>query len=141
MPTKPHLHILSTMTGSGPSLTVTFVTYDRGKLSVPYISVDGVEHAGDWGAQTQMDITPGDHHIEVYLRFKRVPGTHGRGKADFAVADGDVSVRAYFGPWLTTTEVNIPGQARIRRRRLPAPVLLKARRAPTVQPVITEADY
>jgi hypothetical protein len=92
----------------------------REKMGVPYISVDGVEHAGDWQQPTLVDITPGAHQIEVYYKLKGLPIKRGKGKADFTVPDdeGEVSVSAYFG-MMTTTEVKVPSQPVIRRKRLP----------------------
>jgi hypothetical protein len=118
------------MTTPGPSLTVTFENpksraagvalgmKGREKLGVPYIEVDGVEHAGDWGAPTRVDITPGSHQIEVYFKLKGIALKRGKGKADFTSSDGDVSVHANFGQYATTTEVKVPGQALIRKKRM-----------------------
>jgi hypothetical protein len=90
----------------------------REKLGVPYIAVDGVEHEGDWGAATRVDITPGSHQIEVYFKLKGLPVKRGKGKADFTATEGDVSVHADFGQMVTTTEVTVPGQAPIRKKRM-----------------------
>jgi hypothetical protein len=123
------------MTTSGPSLTVTFENpkfkaagpasaglalgmKGREKLGVPYIAVDGVEHAGDWGAPSRVEITPGSHQVEVYYKLKGLPVKRGKGKADFTAADGEISVHANFDQYTTTTEVNVPGQAVIRKKRM-----------------------
>ena len=90
----------------------------REKLGVPYIVVDGVEHAGDWAAPTRVNITPGSHHVEVYFKLKGLPVKRGKGKADFTASEGDVSVHATFAAPTTTTEVKVPGQPAIRKKRL-----------------------
>lgn len=90
----------------------------REKFGVPYIAVDGVEHAGEWAAPTRVDIQPGTHHVEVYFKLKGLPVKRGKGKADFTASEGDVSVHVTFAQTTTTTEVNVPGQAPIRKKRL-----------------------
>jgi hypothetical protein len=115
-----------------PSLTVSFAdgrqqfretaalqAKMRDRWAVPYIAVDGVEHAGDWGTETRVDISPGGHRIVVYTRLKKVLTYRAaKGKAAFTVSDGDsVRVRATFGNYTTATEVSMPGHPRIRRRR------------------------
>jgi hypothetical protein len=90
----------------------------REKLGVPYIAVDGVEHAGDWAAPTRVDIAPGSHNVEVYYKLKGLPVKRGKGKAEFTASEGEVSVHATFAQTTTTTEVKVPGQAPIRKKRL-----------------------
>jgi hypothetical protein len=90
----------------------------REKIGVPYIAVDGVEHQGDWAAPTRVEITPGNHRIEVYFKLKGLPLKRAKGKADFTASQGEVTVRAHFGQYLTTTEVNVPGQPPIRKKRM-----------------------
>jgi hypothetical protein len=90
------------------------------KISVPYFAVDGVEHAGAWDAPTQVETTPGAHHVEVYTRMKKgLKNKARKGKADFTLSDGDSArMHVKFDQYTTTTEVSIPGQADIRSRRL-----------------------
>jgi hypothetical protein len=127
---------LQSRTGASLSLTVAFQNPTGGpalnpagagvklgvkgreKLGVPYIAVDGVEHPGDWTAPTRLDITPGSHRVEVYFKLKGIPLKRAKGKADFTASQGEVTVRAHFGQYLTTTEVNVPGQPPIRKKRM-----------------------
>lgn len=106
--------------GSGQTLGYKLGVKGREKLGVPYISVDGVEHTGDWGQPTLVDITPGPHQIEVYYKLKGLPIKRGKGKAHFTVSDekGEVLVSAYFG-LLTKTTIAVPGEPVIHRKRLP----------------------
>lgn len=90
----------------------------REKIDLPYFAVDGVEHAGNWATPTRVDIKAGHHHVEVYFRLKGVPIKRGKGSADFTVSDGDVSVHAHFGRYITTTTISAAGQPTLRRRRL-----------------------
>jgi hypothetical protein len=93
-------------------------TKGRQKFAMPYIAVDGVEHAGEWGPPTYVEIAPGSHKIEVYFKFKGLPVKRAKGKADFTGSDGEIAVHAHFGQYIVTTEVQVPGQALIRKKRL-----------------------
>ncbi|HZC93222.1 MAG TPA: hypothetical protein VE400_21680 [Mycobacterium sp.] len=115
------------MTTPQPSLTVTFEN-PKMKVSLAGSTSAGLdlgadlgakfEHAGDWAAPTRVNITPGSHHVEAYFKLKGLPVKRGKGKADFTASDGDVSVQATFAATTTTTEVKVPGQPAIRKKRL-----------------------
>jgi len=126
MPEKPNsvgsASLSLTATFSNPKYTHSAIMAlgikGREKLGVPYIAVDGVEQEGDWAAPTRVDITPGNHQIEVYFKLKGLPVKRGKGKADFTASDGEVSVHARFDQYTTTTEINVPGQPLIRKKRM-----------------------
>lgn len=91
----------------------------REKLGVPYFTLDGVEHEGNWATPTLVDIAPGDHHIEMYFRLKGLlPVKRGKGGAAFTSRGETIHVSHEFAQFLATTEVDIDGQQPIKRRRL-----------------------
>ncbi len=54
----------------------------------------------------------------MYFKLKLLPVKRGTGKVDFTATDGDVSVRADFGQYITTAELAVPGQELIREKRM-----------------------
>ncbi len=90
----------------------------REKIGVPYFTLDGAEHEGNWATPTRVDIAPGRHHIEMYFRLKGIPVKRGKGSAHFTTSGGPVYVSQEFAQYLTTTQVDIDGEPTIRRRRL-----------------------
>jgi hypothetical protein len=72
-------------------------------LARPYARVDDREIACRWNAAAVVDVTPGHHDVEVFIRYKGADTPLGRGDVGVDVAAGDtVRIEARNG-WMNQT--------------------------------------
>lgn len=95
------------------------------RLGSPWFAVDGCDFRGDWHDETTVNITPGDHHVDVYLRYDHIDEkspvrdlTYKRGSAEFSASKDSIHrLHVFFGRFHTTTTLFTEDhRATIRRR-------------------------
>ncbi len=57
-------------------------------LTIPYTCVDGVEHACRWGVENILDVPPGEHQVETYIRYRGTRANLGTGTVAATVTAG-----------------------------------------------------
>jgi hypothetical protein len=133
--TRPYLEVVFEhrlyRRGSAAGLTGTdgysrWPVQHLARLGTPWFAVDGCDFQGDWNYDTTVNIAPGDHHVDVYLRYdhndEKSPyevSTYKRGSADFFASEDSIHrLHVFFARiHTTTTYFTEDRRATIRRRR------------------------
>ena len=72
-------------------------------FALPYARVDGREHPCRWGEALTLDLAPGSHRLESFLRYRGTKAELGTGSIEFTAApDDDLQVTSRNG-WANHT--------------------------------------